>query len=302
MAIETPLVSIGLPVYNGENFVAEAIQCVLDQTFSDWELIVCDNSSTDRTATICCEFAAHDSRIRVYHNARNMGVAFNFNEVFRLSRGRYFKWITHDDLFAPGFIESCIQELEKDDQVVLAFPKISYVDADGRPLRRQASELSILEPTAQTRVNRLMLLETQGTDIFWSLYGLTRRDVLEQTGLMGLYSGSDQVLILEIAVRGCLKQIEQELFFRREHPLAATIRRGWTARDREQFVNADDRRKLVFPYCRMLKEHLICITNSPMPFWDRLRCIAAILKRFLGQWKYFAEEALWSPLHALRSN
>jgi len=301
MKIGTPLVSIGLPVYNGENFVAEAIQCVLDQTFSNWELIICDNSSTDRTVAICREFADHDSRIRVYQNARNMGVAFNYNEVFRLSRGGYFKWITHDDLFAPGFIESCIQELEKDERVVLAFPKISHVDAHGRLLRHQASNLSILGPTAESRVNRLMVLERQGSDIFWSQFGLIRRDVLEQTGLMGLYNGSDQVLLLEIALRGCLKQIEKELFFRREHPAASTARREWTARDRAKFQYADDRRRLVFPYCRMLKEHLICIRNSPMPFWDRLRCTTAVLRRFLGQWKYFAEEAIWSPLDALRS-
>ena len=302
MEMEMPLVSIGLPVYNGENFVAEAIQCVVGQTLSNWELIICDNSSTDRTVSICRDFADHDSRIRVYQNARNMGVAFNFNEVFRLSRGQYFKWITHDDLFGAVFIESCIQELEKDERVVLTFPKITHVDADGRPLRRQASELSILGTTAESRVNQLMMLAAQGTDIFWSQFGLIRRDVLEQTGLMGLYNGSDQVLLLEIALRGCLKQIEKELFFRREHPAAATLRRKWTARDRAQFVYADDKRRLVFPYCRMLKEHLICILNSPIPFFDRLRCTSAVLKRFLGQWKYFAEEAIWSPLDALRSN
>ena len=80
--IHTPLVSIGLPVYNGENFVAEAIQCVLSQTFSDWELIISDNASTDRTVHICREFAAKDARIRVHQNKQNMGVCPNFNQVF----------------------------------------------------------------------------------------------------------------------------------------------------------------------------------------------------------------------------
>jgi glycosyltransferase involved in cell wall biosynthesis len=297
-----PLVSMGMPVFNGANFVSEAIECALSQTFSDWELIICDNCSTDRTVNICREFATHDSRIHIYQNVRNMGVNFNFNEVFRLSRGRYFKWITHDDLFSPEFIESCIRELEKDERVILAFPKISYINADGRLLPRRTAELSVLGPTAESRINRLMALETQGTDIFWSLYGLIRRDILEQTGLMGLYSGGDQVLLLEIALRGCLKQIARELFFRREHPAAATLRRNWTARDRAKFAYADDDRRLVFPYCRMLKEHLRCILKSPIPFRDRSRCTTAVLKRFLSQWKYFAEEAIYSPLHALRSN
>jgi glycosyltransferase involved in cell wall biosynthesis len=302
MAPEMPLVSIGLPVYNGENFVAEAIQCVLDQTFSNWELIICDNGSTDRTATICRDYADHDDRIRVYQNERNMGLAFNFNEAFRLSRGRYFKWITHDDLFMPGLLESCIDELEKDQRVVMVFPMICYVDASGRRLRGQNSELSILGPTAESRVHKLMALEMQSTDVFWSLYGLVRSDVLRETGLMGLYNGSDQVLLLEFALRGCLKQIGKELFLRREHRLAATSRGGWTFRERAKFVNANDKRRLVFPYCRMLKEHLNCILTSSMPFWARLRCTAVVLKRFLAHWKYFAEEAVWSPLQALRSS
>ena len=109
MNTESPVVSIGLPVYNGESFVSEAIQCVLDQTFSDWELVICDNASTHRTVEICRQFADRDSRIRIYQNARNMGVCFNYSEVFRLSRARYFKWMAHDDLFKPRLIEACIQ-------------------------------------------------------------------------------------------------------------------------------------------------------------------------------------------------
>ena len=224
MNTETPLVSIGLPVYNGENFVAEAIQCVLNQTFSNWELVICDNCSADRTLAICLEFADQDRRIRVYQNPRNMGVSFNYNEVFRLSRGQYFKWIAHDDLFAPRFIESCIHELEKDEHVVLAFPKMCYVDADGRVLRRQASELSVLGLTAESRAKQLMALAAQGTDFIWLAYGLIRSDVVEQSGAMGLYAGDDQVLLFKIALRGCIKQLGQEMFFRREHPEASTVR------------------------------------------------------------------------------
>jgi glycosyltransferase involved in cell wall biosynthesis len=301
MATEMPLVSIGLPVYNGENFVAEAIQCVLDQTVSNWELIICDNGSTDRTVSICRDYADHDDRIRIYQNVRNMGLAFNFNEVFRLSRGRYFKWITHDDLFTPGFIESCIRELEKDKRLVMAFPRLCYADAAGRPVRQQTSELSILGSTPESRVQELIALEMRGTDIFWFLYGLIRRDVLEQTGLMGAYNGSDQVLLLEIALRGCLKQIDRELFLRREHNAAATLREGWTLRALAKFVNPNDGRRFVFPYCRMLKEHLLCILNSPIPRWARFRCTTAVVRRFLSQWKYFAEEAIRCPLEAFRA-
>jgi glycosyltransferase involved in cell wall biosynthesis len=301
MKTETPLVSIGLPVYNGENFVAEAIQCVLNQTFSNWELVICDNCSTDRTMAICRQFADRDSRIRVYQNARNMGVCFNYSEVFRLSRGQYFKWMAHDDLFAPRFIETCIRELEKNESVVLVFPKMCYVDADGRLLRRQASELSVSGPTAESRVERFMAMAAQGTDFIWLAYGLLRRDVVERNGSLGLYAGSDQVLLFKIALCGCIKQINEEMFFRREHPEAETCRRGSTVRQRAKGAYADDNRRFVFPWCRMLKEHLLCVLNSPIPFLGRLQCTAAVLRRFLAAWKFFVEEAIHSPLDALRS-
>jgi glycosyltransferase involved in cell wall biosynthesis len=298
---EAPFVSIGLPVYNGENYVAEAIRCVLDQTFSNWELIICDNCSTDRTLSICREFAEQDSRIRVYQNSRNMGVCFNYSEVFRHSRGRYFKWMAHDDLFAPRFIESCIQELEKDARVVLVFPKMAYVNAEGRVLRRQPSELSVLGATLDSRVECLMEMAARSMDFIWLAYGLIRRDVLEQSGAMGLYAGSDQVLLFKIALRGCIKQVEQEMFFRREHPQAETCKRGSTVRQRAKGAYADDNRRFVFPWCRMLKEHLVCVFHSPISFRGRLRCTTSVLKRFLSVWKFFVEEAIHSPLDALRT-
>src|SRR2546426_7984873 len=99
MKNQSPLVSIGLPVYNAENFVAEAIQCVLSQTYSDWELVISDNASTDRTVSICREFTDRDGRIRLYQNKRNLGISLNFNHAFQRSRGRYFAWLAHDDFF-----------------------------------------------------------------------------------------------------------------------------------------------------------------------------------------------------------
>lgn len=296
-----PLVSIGLPVYNGQNFVAEAIQCVLNQTFSNWELVICDNCSTDRTLAICRQFAEQDNRIRVYQNPRNMGVCFNYSEVFRLSHGRYFKWMAHDDLFAPQFIEACLQEFEKGEDVVLAFTKMSHIDAGGRVQRRQACELSVLGRTAESRAKQFLTMAAQSTDFLWLAYGVVRRDILQQSGSMGLYAGSDQVLLFKIVLCGCIKQINKEMFFRREHPEAETCKRGSTVRERAKGAYADDNRRFVFPWCRILKEHLSSIRDIPIPFWSRLRCATAVLRRFLAAWKFFVEEAIQSPLDALRS-
>ncbi len=299
--MHTPKVSIGLPVYNGENFLADAIQCALAQTFTDWELIICDNQSTDSTMDICRDFAERDSRIRVYQNERNMGVAYSYNRVFSLSRGQYFRWATHDDLFEPEFIESCLEVLEADSDAVLVFPTICYVDAARRQLRRQGSELSVLGTTAEARARRFLALGAQGHDIYWALYGLIRREVLQQAPVIGLYSGSDQVMVLEIALRGNLRQIDRDLFFRREHPMASTLRRGWSLREKAQFVNADDKRRFLWPNCRLLKEYLNCVNSSSITGWGKVRCTIAVLHRFSAYWRLFVEEAICSPYEALLS-
>lgn len=301
MKPEAPLVSFGLPVYNGENFVAEAIRCVLDQTFSNWELIICDNCSTDRTMAVCNRFAEQDRRVRLSQNVRNMGVCFNFDRAFRLSRGRYFKWVSHDDLFAPRFTELCIRELEKDERVVLVFPRLAYVDVNGRLLRSEASDLSVRGDTPESRAKQFLALATQGMEFIWLQYGLIRRDVVEESDSMGWYAGSDQVLLFRIALRGCIKQIEEEMFFRREHPEASTIKRGSTVRQRAKGAYADDNRRLVLPWCRILKEYLASVAKSPIPFWGKLRCTIAVLKRFRKMWKFFVEEAVQSPLDAMRA-
>jgi len=299
---KSPLVSVGLPVYNGENFVREAIQCLLDQTFSGWELVICDNCSTDNSVAICEEFAKCDRRIRVFRNPRNMGVSYNYNEVFRRARGKYFKWMSHDDLFAPEFIEECVQELETDDSLVLVFPKMCHVDGHGHVIRGQASELSVMGMTQESRGIQLMALAARSMDFIWLAYGLIRTDVVRECGALGLHAGDDQVLLFKVALRGRIKQIEREMFYRREHAEASTCKRGEsTVRQRAKFAYADDNRRLVLPWCRLLKEHVICVWNIRRPLTSRMRCLRAVLRRFLAAWKFFVEEAFHSPVDALRT-
>jgi glycosyltransferase involved in cell wall biosynthesis len=101
-------VSIGMPVWNGETFVSQAIESILGQTYGDLELIISDNASTDGTSEICRSCANRDRRIRYIRQENNIGAAPNHHEVFRHSSGRYFKWSCHDDFLAPEFINECV--------------------------------------------------------------------------------------------------------------------------------------------------------------------------------------------------
>ena len=98
-------ISIGLPVFNGETYLQTALESLCAQTFEDFELLIVDNASTDRTGEICRKAANHDRRIKYFRNTENIGAAKNFNKAFEISNSEYFKWAAHDDICAPQFLE-----------------------------------------------------------------------------------------------------------------------------------------------------------------------------------------------------
>ena len=103
-----PRVSLAMPVYNGDNFIEEAITSILAPDFDDFELIITDNASADRTEEICRAFAAKDDRVRYHRHEKNLGAAPNYNSGYELARGEYIKWCAHDDNISPNYVLSLI--------------------------------------------------------------------------------------------------------------------------------------------------------------------------------------------------
>src|SRR5436190_18601788 len=128
-----PLVSIGLPVYNGEALLGAAIESLLSQDYRNLELIISDNCSADCTQDICREYVRQDSRVRYVRQAANNGAAANFNCLVQMARGKYFKWASHDDVCAPRFLSACVGVLESDSSIVLSFTRVTCIDQHGSP-------------------------------------------------------------------------------------------------------------------------------------------------------------------------
>ena len=219
-----PRISIGMPVYNGENFISAALESILSQSFPAFELIIADNASTDATPQLCQAYARRDKRIRYHRNPVNVGAAKNYNRVFALSAGQYFKWAAHDDLLAPTYVQRCVECLDQDPGVVLSFPRITYIDEDGRALKSQGNDLSLMHAGASARLHDFVSFQRVSPDIVWSVFGLIRREALLKTGLIGNYNASDQVLVMELLLLGKFKQLPENLYFRREHAQASMTR------------------------------------------------------------------------------
>ena len=123
-----PKVSIGLPIFNGEKYIRNALSSLLSQSFSDFELIISDNASTDSTQMICEEFANKDKRIRYFRQKNNIGIFPNYTFVLKQSSCDYFQWAAVDDLWHPEFLEKNIRVLENDDTLIGSIGAVELYD------------------------------------------------------------------------------------------------------------------------------------------------------------------------------
>lgn len=124
------LISIVLPVYNGERFLQESIDSILSQTYSNWELLILDDCSTDKTPDICKEYAQQDSRIKYIRNESNLRLPKNLNKGFSLAKGTYLTWTSDDNRYRPNALEMMYLSLNKNENVHFAFSSFRVMDAD----------------------------------------------------------------------------------------------------------------------------------------------------------------------------
>lgn len=212
-----PRLSIGLPVYNGENYVAEAIDNLLAQTFTDFELVISDNASTDGTREICEKYAAKDERIRYLRQPCNIGAAPNHNFVVQASRGEFFKWAAHDDLFAPELLEKCVRALDEHPEAVLAHSHMAIVDERGEILENYDYTLDTDSPDTAKRFRSLMFVE--GGDDF---YGVIRTSVMRRIAPHDSYHNAGRKLVGELALYGTFVQVPRSCSSGASTPAAAT--------------------------------------------------------------------------------
>lgn len=231
-AARVPRVSIAVPVYNGERFLRESLDGLLAQTFTDFELVIVDNASTDGTEAICREYAARDPRVRYYRNQRNLGGPGNFRRAFQLSRGEYHKWSTADDLWHPTLVEKCVAVLDARPDVVLAYPRSNIVDATGTVVDTFDDPLDLPETSPTERVRRVI----EESTYCHAHLGVLRRSVMLQTGLIGSELASDIRFLAEMAMLGKFVVVPEYLFGRRLHEESSSWAREDAERQRRYYA------------------------------------------------------------------
>ena len=309
-----PLISIGLPVYNGEKHIQETLDSLTRQSFKNFEIVICDNASTDKTEEICRKYVEKDPRIKYHQNSTNLGPAKNYNLVFERSQGKYFKWASYDDLYRPNYLEKCVDILEKDDSIVLCYPLVSFIDADSQEIGKSATNLLNLKsmspakrfknyqrlifPRAFARPkNKIEFSQLDrsndispiqkpaqkhpGGDRWTPIFGIIRSSALEKTPKIGSYVNADVVLLGELALLGRYHELPEHLFLYRDHT-AASGRTNKGYYEWSVWFDPENKGKLIFPLWQQLFQFIAAIMRSRLSLPDKVACYNTMLKWLIG--------------------
>jgi glycosyltransferase involved in cell wall biosynthesis len=288
-----PIVSIGMPVFNGEKYLNVAIESILAQAYEEFELIISDNASTDNTKQICREYAAKDNRIHYSRNEKNIGGPANFNRTFEIASGEYFRWAAHDDVLAPEYLQKCVSVLDKDPSVVLCHCITGRIDARGTLLGVYNQGLSkrTCSNKPHERFGNLIPL----FHFCCPVMGLIRTSSLRKTPLIGSYVGSDRNLLAEVGLMGRIYEIPEVLFFQRDHPGSYSSTRKWP------YTSVDDLRTEMswwskgnwtsFPHWKNCIEYFRSVNRVELKISERLLCYNQILKWFMKEgWRFISSD------------
>ena len=164
---KAPTISIGMPVYNGEKYLRLAIESLLSQTFANFELIISDNASTDKTREICAEYARSDQRVKIHSQKVNIGAINNFNYILMQATGRYFMWAAADDMWDARWLEVLVNGISDEDFSVCGL--VEFIDSDEKTIKQ-------LRPKSYSKRNWMSFIFDADPGCVFYVYGLIRRE------------------------------------------------------------------------------------------------------------------------------
>jgi hypothetical protein len=272
-------------VYNGERFLEETLDSILNQTFTDFELIISDNSSTDRTAAISRDYAMRDNRIRYYRSEKNMGAGWNVRRVYGLATGKYFKWAAADDLLEPEFLRFCVEALERDPDCVVAYTKTREVDENGAFIRNYVTPMQTNSSDAVERFREMLLTY----HMCYQIFGVMRMSALRQVPPQGSYVNSDGVLLAQMSLLGPFYEVPEHFFVSRRHlaqsmsSVPVRLKQPFRLTNRyctlppPEWWDPVKARAITFPEFRQLREYFLSIYRAPLYTGQKLRSYLMLL-------------------------
>jgi glycosyltransferase involved in cell wall biosynthesis len=211
------LVTIGMPVYNGEPTLATAIRSVLDQHYERLELIISDNASWDGTEEICREFVRTDNRVRYHRQPVNIGMLDNFRYVMAHAGGEYFKWLGDDDSIHPAFVVRCAAALACEPSLILVTTQQSFLDDDGHIQTSPYGGVALRSDRPVERFDEMLRVLNESRLLLVPLYALMRRTMIVPIRRTNMLF-EDQIFAAKLALAGPFGHLDEVLSCRRSRP------------------------------------------------------------------------------------
>lgn len=279
-----PLVSIGLPIYNEEFFLRDTLDSLLAQDYSNIEIVISDNASTDQTEDICRDYANRFPEIRYIRFDTNKGQGKNFNKVLSESEGEFFMWASGHDLWSPNFISACLKKLNLNEDAIVAVPSCEWIDGNGKVMEKKSgfSDTSGMDPIARYFT------------MFWGnmhpAYGLMRTNIIKTWPIREII-GEDLIMMTFLALKGDFVHAENALWSRREF----RFEKSYTERlkrykkgDQKVAMTMTDK---LFPFAKLIYYLFTTVLQSEIPLFSKmligfLLFPSIIVKFFSGKSQY----------------
>lgn len=273
-------VSVALPVFDGGRHIDAAIDSILRQTYTDFELIICDNASTDDTPEICRRYAAKDVRVRYHRHRCNLGAGPNFNYAFSVASGEYFKWAAHDDLIKAEYLERCVRSLDANPQAVVCQSFIETIDDSGNYLATYEWCTPAFESGDPSERLRALWQSPWPMQI----YGLVRASALRRTRLFAPFRRADWALIAELALCGPIVSVPEPLFVVRRAAERYAVSAFWDGRKVMVWWDPSSAEQKVLHAWRLYATYVAAIRRHVNGRWERWRCYRALLRTLGTRW------------------
>ena len=267
--VNMPLVSIGVPVYNGEKTLSEALSSLLAQDYKNLEIIISDNGSTDDTPKICKEFANKDKRVTYYRSDENLGSSWNFNRVFDLSNGKYFMWAAHDDFRKKPFVSECVKQMESSPSAALCQTHTTTYIVGHKEIICVANLDSFKKDSGLVERYRETLKHFPAT----AIYGLYRSSLMKKTRMFEKVIATDLAFTQELSIYGSFIQVPEAYF-------DYNIREKWNTihQDYKLFLGKERKPFWYLPFIVLFINHWSRIVSASIPLYVKLLLLLVLVE------------------------
>jgi len=263
-----PKVFIGMPTYNGERFIREAIDSIRNQSFSDWALFISDDASTDKTAEICKTYAAKDPRIIYFRQEKNLGMFPNFKFVLDRANGDYFMWTAHDDIREKDYLSVTVSAIEKDKTLGFATTRMTAIDSFGRAMIEESGLTKFGGEPGYIKVARY-IMEPEILGKCNLMYGLFTLEAAKETWRaypQRAVWGQDYMFSLALLSRFKLYIDPAYSFKKRLGGFSSPKALDKDKKESVREIHYENPKNLMFPYGRFggyLRGHLEALSGTP---------------------------------------